>query len=102
MSGVSVWARARVPPSAVSARQGNSARKALARLVRPLAGPDTTIKIPQRNHLLVRRVPTAHENVVNGVKTIMVNEPLRGGRARRLTGEAMLRRGAGDSPPRWT
>src|SRR5437868_186426 len=56
-SGVTVWASAGIPVSAVSATQGNSARKAPARLDRPLAGPAITIKILQRIHLLGRRAP---------------------------------------------
>src|ERR1700736_1643154 len=54
-SGVTVWALARVPVRAVSARQGNSARKRATRHDRPLAGPAITIKILQRIHLLGRR-----------------------------------------------
>jgi hypothetical protein len=49
---VSVWASARVPSKAVSARHADSARKHVARLRRPLAGPDIKIKIPQRIHTL--------------------------------------------------
>ena len=41
---------------------------------------------------------TLAENVVNGVKTIMVNEPLRAGRARRIAASAMLRRVLGRRP----
>jgi arabinose-5-phosphate isomerase len=53
------------------------------------------MKIPQRIHTLVDRVPRAGwlltENVVNGVKTIMVNDPLRAGRLRRIAKSAVLR-----------
>src|SRR5450631_4399871 len=64
-SGVRVWARAKVASNAVSARieprHGNNARKVIARLRRPLAGPDITIKIPQPNHLLRKRFPAPRE-----------------------------------------
>ena len=52
------------------------------------------MKILQRIHTLGDRVPrSAAENVVNGVKTIMVNEPLRTAAARRIAKSAVLRRG---------
>jgi hypothetical protein len=57
-SEVTVWALAH-PPERVSARQGNSARKAIARHLRPLAGPAITTKIPQQIHLLRRRTQEA-------------------------------------------
>src|SRR3984885_6461230 len=80
-SGVSVWACATPCSNAISARHAKAARKIVARLRRPLAGPVITIKILQQIHTLADRVPfvsePAAENVVNGVKTIMVNDPLR-------------------------
>ena len=90
------------PSKAISARHGKSARKSFTRLLRPLAGPDITMKIPQRIHTLADRVParcaTHAENVVNGVKTIMVNEPLRAAAARRIAKPAVLRRAGGEQP----
>src|SRR5579872_1109257 len=65
------------------ARHGKTARKGVTRLRRPVAGPDLTTEIPQRIHTLAYQnpeLPSARpENVVNGVKTIMVNGPLRRG-----------------------
>jgi len=82
-SEVRVWACAQGVSNAISARHGKTARTAMARLLRPVAGPDPTMRIPQRIHTLDVPVPEPAlaflENVVNGVKTIMVNEPLRGG-----------------------
>ena len=82
-SGVIVWATAGGLLSATRARHANSARNVTARLRRPVAGPDITMEIPQRIHTLGEWVPGQRtgrpENVVNGVKTIMVNEPLRTG-----------------------
>src|SRR3984893_4140142 len=108
-SGVRVWARAEVASNAVSARiaprHGHNARKVIARLRRPLAGPDITIEIPQPNHLLRQRFPTpcepaSREDVVNGVKTSVVNGRLRTGCPRRIAGPAMLRRcRETDAPP---
>src|SRR5207244_13327096 len=77
MSGVSVCAWAKVPPRADNARHGKNARTVVARHIRPPAGPDPTMNILQQIHVLIRRVPTTRDNVVNGVKTIMVNDPLR-------------------------
>jgi len=83
---VSVWAWAKRASNAtsarISARHGDTARKDLARLRRPLAGPEITMKIPQPNHSFKQRVPAPRERasmeiVVNGVKTIMVNGRLR-------------------------
>src|SRR5437660_1192817 len=70
-SGVTVWACAEAASSATSARHGKSARNMVARFSRPSAGPDVTIELPQRIHLLSRTVPAAlgtdrAENVVNG------------------------------------
>src|SRR5882724_8885251 len=85
-AAVSVWAWAKRTSNATSARtnarHGDTGRKDLARLQRPLAGPEITIKIPQPNHSFKRRVPAPRErapmeNVVNGVKTIMVNGRVR-------------------------
>src|ERR1700680_2773760 len=83
MSGVRVWACAMGASKAISARHGKAARKTLTRQRRPLAGPDITIKYPNE---FIRLTAGVHacanapvENVVNGVKTIMVNEPLRAG-----------------------
>src|SRR5437764_13206519 len=76
-SGVTVWAWAEVPQRAISARHGKAARRMIARPNRPLAGPAITIKLLQQRQLLTGRTPEAPENVVNGVKPIMVNEPLR-------------------------
>src|SRR4029453_5553300 len=44
-SGVTVCACAAVPDSPISARHGKAARKARARLFRPIAGPAITIEI---------------------------------------------------------
>src|SRR6476646_4433385 len=71
-SGVTVWACTSGALDRVSARHGKSARKAVARPDRPPTGPAPTIKLPQQLHGLPRRVPSSAENVVNGVKTIMV------------------------------
>src|SRR5258707_5349613 len=61
--------------------------------------PNKFIRLPTTFHT---RVNALAENVVNGVKTIMVNEPLRAARARRVEKSAVLRRGPGaatDAPP---
>src|SRR5450631_125190 len=64
-SGVRVWPWAKAASNAVSARigprHGHNARKVIARLRRPLAGPDITMKIPQPNHLLRKRFPAPRE-----------------------------------------
>jgi hypothetical protein len=78
-SGVTVWAFAAVPGKAINARHDKTARKAVARPVRPHAGPAITMKILQQRQILAGRLPNGAENVVNGVKTIMVNDPLRTG-----------------------
>src|SRR3954453_15131500 len=75
-SEVSVCACARVGLAAMSARQAERARKALARLWRPGAGPDITTELLQQSHTLEHRVPASAGNVVNGVKTFVVNEQL--------------------------
>jgi hypothetical protein len=82
MSGVSVWAWLAAPSPTISARHAEAAQEMIARFRRPRAGPDITIEIPQQIHTLADRVPPHSaqglaENVVNGVKTIMVNEALR-------------------------
>jgi hypothetical protein len=56
--------------NAISPRHGNSARKALTRLRRPLAGPDITIKLLQRIHTLGDRVPRTRERA--GRKTSLM------------------------------
>src|SRR5258708_29925007 len=55
-SGVTVWACAAVPRRAISARHGKAARRIIARLLRPLAGPAITIKLLQQRQILIRRV----------------------------------------------
>ena len=53
--------RRTVIATAISARHANSARKVVARLRRPLAGPVITIEILQQIHTLADRVPCARE-----------------------------------------
>ena len=55
--GGEVWACVQDVPKAISARHGKTARSANARLLRPVAGPDPTVKIPQRIHTLDVLVP---------------------------------------------
>src|SRR3954463_442261 len=78
-SGVTVWACAVVPSRAISARpsvrHGKAAPRMIARPTRPPAGPAITMKLLQQRQMLIGRAPNTPENVVNGVKTIMVNEP---------------------------
>ena len=59
-------------------RHGKPARNNVTRLLWPLAGLGITIKILQQIQTLAFSATAAGpENVVNGVKTIMVNEALR-------------------------
>src|SRR5947209_1170887 len=77
-SGVRLWAATGLPSSTVSSRHGKAARKAYARLLRPLPGGDPTVEILQQNQLLRGQTPANKAGpIVNGVKTIMVNDPLR-------------------------
>src|SRR5882757_5072087 len=94
-SVVTVWACVAVPRRAISTRHGNAARRIVPRLNRPLAGPAITMKLLQQRQILIGRAPNTPENVVNGVKTIMVNEPLRADGPRRIAKSAMLGRGPG-------
>src|SRR4029079_265209 len=82
ISEVSVWAEVSAAAKTISTGHARAARKAIARLRRPVAGPGVTIGIPHQFHTL--DVPFQNragllENVVNGVKTIMVNGRLRQG-----------------------
>ena len=90
----------RTESSAISARHGKARATSVTRLRRPVAGPDITIRNTPANSYACRpdsdRSEPRSENVVNGVKTIMVNEPLRTGRSRRLAGSAVL----GEARPR--
>src|SRR3974377_1419780 len=56
-SEVRVWACAQDVSKAISTRHGKTARTADARLLRPVAGPDPTTRIPQRIHTLDVQVP---------------------------------------------
>src|ERR1700733_10377895 len=89
---------------AISARHGKNTRKAPTRLRRPVAGPDITAENTPTKPTTYRRVPGLRERapkiVVNGVKTIMVNEPLRAPPSRRFAYAAMLDRAVGTNPPR--
>src|SRR3954468_10860195 len=52
-SGVRLWAATGLLSSTASSRHGKAAaRKAYARLLRPLPGGDPTIELPQRNQSL--------------------------------------------------
>jgi hypothetical protein len=68
----------------------------------PLLDPTSRLEKLQQNQLLVGRAPATHERgteiVVNGVKTIMVNEPLRARTSRRFASAAMLERAASFTP----
>src|SRR6185312_1233604 len=87
-SGVTDCALALVSPRAISTRQAKAARKSCARGFRPRAGGAITMRKLQRNHILRRQSRAYRETcgqrkkVVNGVKTIMVNDPLRTERSR--------------------
>ena len=63
----------------INARQGKAARNNVTRFLRPAAGLGITIRdTPTNSDAYLKRPGTAgSENVVNGVKTIMVNEALR-------------------------
>src|ERR1700692_4464091 len=56
-SDVTVWAAAWVLSKVISARHANSARNVIARLRRPVAGPDITMEIPQQIHTLADQIP---------------------------------------------
>src|SRR3954470_1287424 len=56
-SGVRLWAATGLLSSAVSSRHGKAARKAYARLLRPLPGGDPTTELLQRNQILRRQPP---------------------------------------------
>jgi hypothetical protein len=57
ISEVNVCAGVSGAPRAISAGHAKKARKAIARLRRPVAGPDFTTRIPQRIHALDVPVP---------------------------------------------
>lgn len=98
-SGVTVWAaQAGGAPDRVM-QHGKSAESSRAPRLALLDPPPRQNWLPQQLHRLPRRVPSLAENVVNGVKTIMVNERLRAGRLRRLTGSAVLRGEPWARPP---
>src|ERR1700751_2858198 len=81
-SDVNVWAAARDGSRMASHRHPEAARDRPAQLIGPRAGLAVTILKPQPIHILRRHIPARRgrlaEGVVNGVKTIMVNDPLRG------------------------
>jgi hypothetical protein len=58
-SEVSVCASASGAPKAISAGHAKKAPKTNTRLQRPVAGPDITVRIPQRIHTLDVLVPDA-------------------------------------------
>src|SRR5262249_15313523 len=77
----SVCAAAGALARTASAGRAQKARTNCARFLRPLAGLSVTMIKSQRIQTLHRQFPATRgthsaENVVNGVKTIMVNEPL--------------------------
>src|SRR3981189_1821753 len=61
----------------------------------PLLDPTSRWKYPSDFIYLPTQFHTGAENVVNGVKTIMVNEPLRTAPSRRIAKSAVLRRSKG-------